>query len=103
MTTRNLVGLRIRMESGTELTLRGREAWALEELLRAGRQGVTPISRPAPRWSDYIKRLRAKGIVIATLSEPHDGPYHGRHGRYVLTSPLTVIETTYEVKARVAH
>jgi hypothetical protein len=103
MMTRNIVGLRIRLESGTERTLRGREAWTLKELLRAGARGVTPISCPAPRWSEYISRLRAKGIAIATLWEPHDGPYRGRHGRYVLTSPLTVIETTYEVKTVVAH
>jgi len=103
MMTRSIVGLRIRLESGTELTLRGREAWTLKELLRAGARGVTPRSCPAPRWSEYISRLRAKGIVIGTLWEMHDGAYRGRHGRYVLTTPPTVIETIYEVTTRVAH
>lgn len=69
----------------------GRDAWALRELMRAGPQGVTPLERPAPRWSAYVHNLRREwGVDIVTLDEPHDGPFPGRHGRYVLRSRVTL-------------
>jgi hypothetical protein len=62
----------------------GREAWTLDRLVEAGRIGVTPIERPAPRWSGYVCALRRKGVPIQTIREPHKGDYPGQHGRYVL-------------------
>lgn len=62
----------------------GREAWTLDRLVEAGRIGVTPIERPAPRWSGYVCALRRKGVPIQTMREPHKGDYPGQHGRYVL-------------------
>jgi hypothetical protein len=68
----------------------GRVAWCLLALLQAGRKGCTPITRPAPRWSDYIHKLRGQGINIATIEEPHEGSFAGYHARYQLLDEVTV-------------
>lgn len=68
----------------------GRFAWALRELMNAGDTGVTPIDRPAPRWSHYVFKLREAGIAISTTSEPHKGAYPGTHGRYRLETKLNL-------------
>lgn len=70
--------------------LSGRMLWTLGELFRAGQLGVTPLERPAPRWSHYVFQLRALGFDIETIREDHGGPYPGRHGRYVLRSPVAI-------------
>ncbi|QRG07907.1 hypothetical protein EZH22_05940 [Xanthobacter dioxanivorans] len=77
---------------GPALTVKGRMAWALHELVRAGELGCTPIERPAPRWSHYIFKLRKAGLAIETVDESHGGAYSGCHGRYVLRTPVLVIE-----------
>jgi len=65
----------------------GRDAWALDNLIKAGKKGCTPIDNPAPRWSGYIHKLRKNyGIDIETIDEAHGGPYAGTHARYVLKS-----------------
>jgi predicted methyltransferase len=74
-------------------TFLGREAWALAELVAAGTEGLTTLQRPAPRWSDYIAKLRKRGVGIITEHEPHGGAYSGHHGRYRLTVPVAVIES----------
>lgn len=77
-------------ESGEsfEMTTSGREAWALRQLAEAGARGVTPLERPAPRWSAYVHTLRASGVPIATLREKHGGEFSGTHGRYVLNAKI---------------
>lgn len=70
------------------LELKGREEWALSHLLVAGGRGCTPIDTPGPRWSDYVFKLRRRGIDVATITEVHDGPYKGTHARYVLRSKI---------------
>jgi hypothetical protein len=70
--------------------LKGRELWALRELIRVGANGVAPIERPAPRWSHYIFQLRAHGLSIETIREEHGGEYPGHHGRYVLRTPVAI-------------
>jgi hypothetical protein len=74
--------------STVALQLAGREEWALSSLLAAGESGCTPIDHPGPRWSDYVFKLRRRGIDIATITEKHDGPYAGHHARYVLKSKV---------------
>jgi len=70
----------------------GRNAWALRQLIAAGRRGCTPIDNPAPRWSAYIFKLRhVHGIAIETVWEGHEGRYAGRHARYVLTSKVRLL------------
>lgn len=74
-----------------KITVSGRNAWALIELIDAGDKGCTPIDNPAPAWAAYVQKLRAMGFDIETLMEPHGGAFKGHHGRYVLRSDLTVI------------
>jgi hypothetical protein len=52
---------------------------------------VTPLERPALRWSGYVAQLREKGFVIETELERHDGTYKGRHARYRLTSKVSIL------------
>ena len=77
-----------------QITLTGRNAWALRELILAGDNGCTPIDNPAPAWTAYVQKLRAMGFDIETIYEPHGGPYKGRHGRYVSRDELAIIEWT---------
>lgn len=90
----NIVKLEIRVggTDGRTLKVKGRDAWALDALLRAGARGVTPIDRPAPRWSHYIFKLRRAGLIVETIDEPHAGAYAGHHARYVLRSEVEVLE-----------
>lgn len=78
-----------------KITVTGRDAWALDQLMRAGKTGCTPITNPAPRWSHYIWKLRGEGIDIETIDEPHGGAYRGTHARYVLRSKVRKILATY--------
>ena len=71
------------------IVIKGRDLWALDALMKAGDAGCTPITNPAPRWSAYVFNLRALGVVIDTVTEPHDGPFSGNHARYVLRSTVT--------------
>jgi len=75
-----------------QLTLKGRNRWAMQQLIRAGQRGCTPIDNPAPRWSAYIFNLRKFGVEIETVSEPHGGKYSGTHARYVLRSDVWPME-----------
>ncbi len=72
--------------SGEPFTIeaKGREAWALDRLAKAGPKGCTPIEQPAPRWSAYVHQLRGMGVPIETVTEAHGGDFAGTHGRYVL-------------------
>lgn len=72
-----------------QITVYGRERWALECLIEAGEMGCTPIKKPGPRWSAYIFDLRSMGIDIETIREAHHGPFEGTHARYVLRSQVT--------------
>lgn len=71
------------------ICISGRFAWTLDRLREAGPLGCAPIDNPAPRWSAYVHTLRRNGVPIETLHEPHDGPFRGIHGRYVLRALVT--------------
>lgn len=88
-----VTGLTVRKADGTEARYKGREAWALYELILAGERGCTPINNPAPRWSHYVFLLRRHGLNVETIDESHGGPFAGSHARYVLRSKLQVIST----------
>lgn len=97
MTNLRAISIEIDNDNGPRrMTLEGREAWALGQLLAAGRRGVTPLQRPAPRWAAYIFKLREAGLAIETVHEPHGGPFSGHHARYILHTPVRVL---YEVAA----
>lgn len=76
----------------TPRTFKGRDAWALGNLIAAGERGCTPIDHPGPRWSHYVFKLRGGGLGIETIDERHAGPYAGSHARYVLRTLVTVVE-----------
>jgi hypothetical protein len=82
------------------LELKGREAWAISHLMAAGDRGCTPIDTPGPRWSDYVFKLRRRGVDIETITEAHSGPYAGHHARYVLRSK---IQRVLEPPASILH
>jgi hypothetical protein len=69
----------------------GRFAWTLNELIRAGDKGCTPIANRAPRWSHYVWRLRGDGVSIETINEGHQGAFSGTHARYRLCSSVQVL------------
>lgn len=73
------------------LSLKGRNKWALDELSKAGENGCTPINNPAPRWSAYVHNLRGFGVMIKTVTEQHGGAFAGNHARYVLIADVAVI------------
>jgi len=88
---------RITCQSGNSRTVRlsGRLAWALTELIDAQEKGCTPIDNPAPRWSGYVHKLRREfGLNIETIHERHQGPFPGRHARYLLRSRVAILETS---------
>lgn len=74
------------------VTLRGRDAWALRELIAAGANGCTPTEHPGPRWSAYVYKLRRAGLAIETVHERHGGEFPGRHARYVLRSRVRLLD-----------
>lgn len=84
-----------RLDTGETLATVGREAWCLAQLIANGPQGVTPLERPAPRWSDYVFRLRKRGLPVQTIEEPHGGPYRGHHARYRLDVPVVVLDQVF--------
>lgn len=96
---RNRLSICVRIDDGPSVIVTGRDAWALLELKKAGERGASSFDRPAPRWSSYIHKLRALGISIDTVCEPHSGQFPGKHGRYVLRSSIEIatseIELTY--------
>lgn len=89
----DVIRLKYRTPEGAERSLKGRYAWTLDALISAGEKGITPIERPAPRWSHYVDILRDReGLHIETIEERHSGPYRGTHGRYVLRTPVQIVE-----------
>jgi hypothetical protein len=77
---------------GQAFTVKGRDAWAILELIKAGPNGCTPINNPGPRWSAYVHNLRHQfGLDIETVHENHGGQFPGNHAKYVLHSDVEII------------
>lgn len=72
------------------ISLTGRVAWAMAQLVNAGKEGCTPINNPAPRWSGYIHNIRKEYpfINVETVTELHGGQFAGSHARYVLHTKI---------------
>lgn len=81
------------------IRVKGRDRWALENLINAGDAGCTPIDNPAPRWSAYVFKLRSFRVKIETVHEEHTGPFSGTHARYVLRSEVSCPERDTEAAA----
>lgn len=86
------IRVRVGDDNGPVVVVRGREAWALRMLVAAGDRGCTPIDHPGPRWSGYVHDLRKLGIVIETVRERHGGNFPGERARYVLRSPVFILD-----------
>jgi hypothetical protein len=72
------------------IVVRGRDAWALSELIAAGPEGCTPLEQIGPRWSHYVWKLRTVyGLNIETITELHGGEFSGHHARYLLHSNVS--------------
>jgi len=95
-----IVELHARIDDKPPQVFRGRFAWTLDALLHAGAAGCTPISRPAPRWSHYVWRLRGDGVSIETIDERHAGPFAVQHARYVLRNRVQVLKSVRAGEAR---
>lgn len=74
------------------VTVVGRDAWLLDQLMQVGSAGLTSVERPAPRVSHYCFKLRGFGFDITTDYEEHGGPFPGKHGHYRLVSKVRIIE-----------
>ena len=86
-----VVGLTVKRQDQSTLELKGRLAFTLNEMIEAGASGITAISYPGVRVSHSILLLRKAGFSIETVEERHGGAFTGRHGRYVLRTPLTIV------------
>ena len=85
------------LPNGMDFTVTGRDAWALLELVKAGRRGCTPIDNPAPRWSAYVFNLKTEqGLTIETKHEAHRGDFPGTHARYVLLDEVEIVARSDE-------
>src|SRR5262245_53063985 len=81
------------LPSRNPITLKGRLAWALLQMVDAGSAGCTPLDNPGPRWSGYVHRLRTDyGISIETVTESHSGPFAGHHAKYLLRSEVEILD-----------
>lgn len=87
------------LPDGKPMTVIGRDAWALRNLINAGTAGCTPIDHPGPRWSHYVFKLRGFGFLIETVNENHGGPFAGTHARYVLRSEVEILRTSDQQEA----
>ena len=83
----------VRIEpDGREISLAGREAWTMRQLVEPGERGITSMENPAPRLGRYIFKLRRAGFIIETEHEAHGGAFPCSHGRYRLHTPVTILE-----------
>ena len=86
-----------------DLALYGREAWCLNELVRAGAQGITSLTYPGARLSHYVFCLRRHGLAIDTASEANAGAFGGTHGRYTLKSRVRIVSAIGLAEMGAAH
>lgn len=98
-----VVRLTVQTAAGNTVTAKGRDAWALSALIDGGMIGVTPLDNPAPRWSHYVFKLRRAGLNVETIDEAHGGAFSGSHARYVLRTPVTVVETVRQNDKRASN
>jgi hypothetical protein len=85
------------LPDGQPFTVKGREAWSLLHLIKAGARGCSALDYPAVRWAAYVHDLRHDfGIRIETEHESHGGPFPGSHARYRLVSECVCLDDERE-------
>ncbi len=92
---RNFPKVRATIADGPTINVTGREALTLLALVANGSKGGSGIDfpgGPAYRLGAYVFDLRAMGVGIRTDREAHSV---GSHGRYVLTTPVTIEEVDH--------
>ena len=87
-----ILTLKVELGTGHVAIVRGREAWALMELLATGPAGCSVFDIRAPRWSSYVHKLRKLGFMIDTVPERHRGRFPGYHARYVLREQVIILD-----------
>ena len=83
------------------LTLRGKNAAILTELIERGTAGLTALElKPwTTRLSNYVGAYRSDhGLKIETISEKNTGEFGGNHGRYVLHTAISILPEHGEQK-----
>jgi len=94
MTKRLIIIARV-LPDGLPFKVIGRRAWALRNLVSAGKSGCTPIDHPGPRWAAYVHKLRTiHNLSIETIDEKHGGTFSGNHARYVIRHQVEIIESS---------
>lgn len=88
---RGALVIQVAIDGRRPVILKGRVAWALDCLKDAGRDGCNPLKQPALRWSEYVRRLRRRGVQVETVMETHGGQFPGQHARYVLRSRVRML------------
>jgi hypothetical protein len=82
-----------RIASGPSLTATGREAQTIIALVDAGAKGITSLETFKAGWAvrlgAYVFDLKAMGVPIRAIREPHDG---GSHARYFIGDQVELIE-----------
>ena len=89
-----------RVGDGPEITAVGREAQTIIALVQAGPKGITSLETFYAGWAvrlgAYVFDLKAMGVPIGSVREPHDG---GNHARYFLDGPVSLLEVYVPQKA----
>jgi len=87
-----MLTLKVQIDGGLVVIIRGRAAWALLALIAAGAAGCTYIDNPAPHWPGYVHQLHTIGVQIDSVREAHRGEFPGCHARYYLRSVIVIID-----------
>lgn len=88
----------VRLATGSDIVVKGREAETIIALVEAGSRGITSLDASRAGWAyrlaAYIHRLKTDyGISIETRRESHDG---GSHGRYFLRTAVEILSRSDE-------
>lgn len=78
-------------ETTTVFLTEGRVVWLVENLIRAGKRGITSLENPAPRIAAYVHKAKRAGVPINKVTEPHDGLYSGHHARYFIGEGVRIV------------
>jgi hypothetical protein len=70
----------------------GSNASVLYELAEAGPRGCVPAKDDSRSWAAIIQTWRALGLEVVPIPETLDEDFRDRNVRYVLRTPVEVLE-----------